>query len=320
MSSNIQLVDPFNRVIDSLRILVTSRCNYKCIFCHREGLFSKTDENLTPEDYGFIAKTARELGIIYYKLTGGEPLVRTDIAQIVEAIKPYSREISLVTNGYFLADRIKDLADAGLDRANVSLHSVTPSIYEYITGGIKGLERVLNGIKKAIEYGVRVKLNYLLMRSNMPDFEKIIKIAENLHMDVNVIELIPLGVPREVYSREHVSVKPIIDYLERRHVKKYYRELHNRPVYLLESGIKVEVVIGYGNALFCTRCSRLRLTPDGYLKPCLYVDDPKINITKAVKERDKDGVVKAFKDITLLRKPYFNSSEWDYARSNGRHF
>lgn len=309
MASDSRLVDPFNRLIDSLRILVTSRCNYRCIFCHREGVFSTTKEELTPEDYGFLAKVANELGIIYHKLTGGEPLIRDDIAQIVREIKPYSKEISLVTNGYFLVEKAKDLADAGLDRVNVSLHSLTPGIYEYITGGVKDLQRVLDGINRVLDYGVRVKLNYLLMRSNMLEFEKIIRLAEDLHVDVNIIELIPLGVPRAVYSREHISIKPVVDYLEKNHVRKYYRELHNRPVYVLESGIKVEVVIGYGSGLFCSKCSRLRLTPDGYLKPCLYVDEPKIYIARAIRERDRDSVVKAFKDITRQRKPYFSINE-----------
>jgi cyclic pyranopterin phosphate synthase len=259
----------------------------------------------TPEDYGFISRVARGLGIKYYKLTGGEPLVRRDIGSIVHSIKKYAEEVSLVTNGSLLLYKARELADAGLDRVNVSLHSVNPEVYRYITGGAILLERVIEGIDKALEYGIRVKLNYLALRSNIDEFQKILEFAETRGLDLNVIELIPLGVPVEVYRREHVSIDQIINYLEKKAVGKYYRELQNRPVYILDSGIRVEVVVGYGNYFFCAKCTRIRLTPDGYLKPCLYVENPKVGIVDVVKSRNGGGLIKAFREVTMLRKPYF---------------
>lgn len=303
-----RLVDPFNRVIDSLRILVTSRCNYNCIFCHREGVFKISHEVFTPSDYGFIARIASTLGISYYKLTGGEPLVRPDLADIIKEIRPHAREISIVTNGYLLAEKIKQLVEAGLDRMNVSLHSLTRENYKYITGGSL-LDNVLKGIEESLNHDIPVKINFLAMKSNIDEFPKILEFAEKKGINMNVIELIPLGVPRDIYLKEHVSLAPIIDYLEKRYVEKYYRDLHNRPVYVLNSGIKVEVVIGYENYLFCNKCSRLRLTPDGYLKPCLYVENPRVSIVESVKNRDTNTLVKAFKEITLLRQPYFKIKE-----------
>ena len=299
------LVDPYGRVIDSLRVLITSRCNYKCIYCHREGIFTSADEVFSSEDYGFVAKVARKLGVKYYKISGGEPLVREDVHHIVKYIKEHAEEVSLVTNGSLLAVKARELAEAGLDRVNVSLHSLKPEVYRYITGGSTLLKQVLDGIDRALDYGIRVKINYLVLKSNIEEFKDILKFAESKGVDINVIELIPLGVPREVYTEEHTPVSSIIKHLESVAIKKYYRELHNRPVYVLSSGIKVEVVIGYGNFLFCSKCSRLRLTPDGYLKPCLYVESPRVNIVRLVKERDEEGLVRAFKEITSLRKPYF---------------
>jgi cyclic pyranopterin phosphate synthase len=299
------LIDPYGRVINSLRVLITSRCNYKCIYCHREGVFTSTDEVFSSEDYGFIAKVARKLGVKYYKISGGEPLVREDVHYVVKYIKEHAEEVSLVTNGSLLAAKAKELAEAGLDRVNVSLHSLRPEVYKYVTGGSMLLRQVLNGIDCALNYGIRVKINYLVLKSNIEEFKAILEFAELKGVDINVIELIPLGVPKEVYTKEHASISSIIKYLEGVAIRKYYRELHNRPVYVLGSGIKVEVVVGYGNSLFCSKCSRLRLTPDGYLKPCLYIESPRVSIVRPVKERDEESLVRAFKEITSLRKPYF---------------
>lgn len=299
------LRDLYGRFIDNLRILVTLRCNYHCIFCHSEGVFGITGEKLSADDYGFIAEIARKLGIRSYKITGGEPLIREDLVDIVKYIKPHADEVSLVTNGSLLLEKVGKLAEAGLDRLNVSLHALNDNVYARITGGSRLLSKVIMAIDEALRYGIRVKLNFLAMRSNIDEFLKILEFAESRGLNVNVIELIPLGVPRDVYAIEHISVSPIVNYLEKKSTSKYYRELHNRPVYVLNSGIRVEVVIGYGNYLFCSKCSRLRLTPDGYLKPCLYIESPRISIVEAVKLRDETRLVSAFKEITILRKPFF---------------
>ncbi|MEM4487542.1 MAG: GTP 3',8-cyclase MoaA [Desulfurococcaceae archaeon] len=303
------LRDPYGRVIDTLRVLVTLRCNYKCIFCHSEGVFHTSREELNPLDYGFIARTACKLGVRNYKLTGGEPLLREDIAEIVRSIRPFAKEISLVTNGSLLAQRIGDLARAGLDRINVSLHSLKAEKYSYITGGSKMLDAVTAGIDQAIKYGLKVKINFLAMRSNVDEFQEILAFAEHRGLNVNLIELIPLGVPEATYSAEHSGLGNIVDYLERASASKRYRELHNRPVYLLNSGIEVEVVVGYNNYFFCEKCSRLRLTPDACLKPCLYVEDPCVSILEPVKSRDEEKLIHAFRKVTALRRPYFARGE-----------
>ncbi|MEM0000632.1 MAG: GTP 3',8-cyclase MoaA [Desulfurococcaceae archaeon] len=299
------LEDPYGRVIDSLRILVTLKCNYKCIFCHSEGVLGHAEEVLNAEDYGFIAEVASSVGIKFYKISGGEPLLRDDIADIVRSIKPHARELSLVTNGSLLLERAKLLADSGLDRLNVSLHAFSKALYEYVTGSYVPVSRIVEGVKEALKYGIKVKINFLAMKSNLGEFFKVLEFAEENGLDVNLIELIPLGVPLDTYRREHVFLGSIVDFLERNSVAKYYRELHNRPVYVLASGIKVEVVIGYGNYLFCSRCSRLRLTPDGYLKPCLYVEDLKVCVLKSVKARDREGLMNALHEVVKLRMPYF---------------
>lgn len=303
------LVDQYGRVVDSLRVLVTSRCNYRCIFCHKEGVTGLPRETLNAEDYGFISRVSSKLGVVYHKITGGEPLLRDDIVEIVKNIKPSSREISLVTNGSLLLEKARDLANAGLDRVNVSLHALSREVYGYVTGGPTPVDRVIAGIDRALDYGIKVKINFLAMKSNVNEFFKVLGFAEKRGINVNLIELIPLGMSPSVYAREHVSLEPILKYLENNSVTKYYRELHNRPVYVLSNGVKVEVVVGYGNYFFCNKCSRLRLTPDGYLKPCLYVENLKVSIVEAVKARSEESLIRAFQEATMLRKPYFTHGE-----------
>ena len=300
------LRDPYGRVIDSLRILVTLNCNYNCIFCHREGLQGFPREELTPDDYGFLAEVASKLGMLFYKISGGEPLLRPDIVEIVSELRPHAREISLVTNGYLLRKYASRLASAGLDRVNVSLHALNEKLYRYITNAHASPREVIAGIDEALQYGIKVKLNFLAMKSNLSEFFSLLEFAELRGLDVNLIELMPLGVPVEVFSSEHVPLKRILSFLEEKSVAKYYRELQNRPVYVLSSGIKVEVVIGFENPLFCSKCSRIRLTPDGRLKPCLYVENLYVNALEAIKARDKVGLIKAFHEVIQLRKPYFD--------------
>jgi cyclic pyranopterin phosphate synthase len=302
------LRDSYGRYVDRLRISVTGRCNYRCIFCHFEGLSraGPEAEALTADDYSFIAYVLRKYGVRYHKLTGGEPLIREDIHQVVSGIKQYAEEVSLVTNGSFLLERAGPLAEAGLDRLNVSLHSLRYEVYEYITGGSKLLSKVLKGVDEALDRGIRVKVNFLLMKSNIDDLPRVLDYAESKGLDVNVIELVPLGVPAGVYSREHLPTPTVLNIIQERSIRTETREFQNRPVYVLRSGIRVEVVIGYGNKFLCAACTRMRLTPDGNLKTCLYAEKPTFNIVEAVKRRDEEMLTELFKKAVLARKPFFS--------------
>lgn len=306
------LVDAYGRPVDRLRVSVTYACNYRCIFCHFEGLgrHSRVEEALSAEDYGFLAKVLSRYSVKYYKLTGGEPLIRSDIHEVVANIKRYAEEVSLVTNGSLLLEKAKALAEAGLDRVNVSIHSLREGVYEYITGGSRLLEKVLMGVREALERGLRVKVNFLLMRSNADDLPMVIDFAESRGLDINIIEMIPIGVPRDIYLEEHIPVTAVIEYIEGRSVSKKYREFQNRVVYILSSGIKVEVVIGYENPFMCSTCTRMRFTPEGCFKTCLYVDNPLICVTEAIKSRDERALEELFRKAVEVRKPF---STWSSA-------
>lgn len=303
------LRDSYGRPVDSLRLIITTRCNYQCIFCHREGLerLGYGEEKLGPKDYGFLAGIARKIGIRFYKITGGEPLLREDIHEIVREIRPYAEEISVTTNGSLLREKAKLLAESGVSRVNVSLHSLREDTYRYLTGGVNLLSTVLKGLEASLKYGLKVKLNFLAMKSNIGELPQILQLAERYGFDLNIIELIPLSTPIGVYRSEHVKLEPVLEFLEKIAVKKTVRVFQNRPVYVLSSGIRVEVVIGYGNPQLCSSCTRLRFTPEGYLKTCLYVEYPFVNIYNAIITRDEIGVLEGFKRAISLRKPFFKS-------------
>ncbi len=296
------LVDRYGRPVTHLRISVTLRCNHDCIFCHREGIFSNPIAELEPGEWGFVAKVGVKLGIVNYKLTGGEPLVRGDIHEIVEEIHSAGGKVSMVTNGSLLKYYIEKLANAGLEQVNISLHSLNSRTFYEITRG--KLEKVIEGILAAKQVGVKVKIDYLVLSLNSKEYKEIIGFAEKYGLDLNIIELIPLGLVGEEYRKLHHPLKEIEEYLEKHSVKKYYREFQLRPTYVMPTGIRVSIVKGYGNPLLCARCTRLRATPDGKLKTCVYVNKT-IDMKPAITSRDEKLLEEKFREAVMLREPYF---------------
>lgn len=303
------LVDRFGRPVNRLRVSITLRCNHACIFCHREGIpASQVKAELSAGDFGFVAEVASSLGIVGFKLTGGEPLVRDDVVDIVSAISQHVEDVSLVTNASRLREFAQGLAEAGLSRVNVSLHSLREDVFRRITGG-GSLSDVLEGIEAAIDAGLKVKLNYLVLSLNAGEFKDIVDYASRIGADLNVIELIPIGTPSDVYRELHAGLSPVEDYLRRQAVKVWRAEFQNRPTYLMPSGIKVYVIKGFGNPYLCARCTRLRMSPDGKLQTCIYRPDLIVDARDAILGRDVEGLKEAFRRATELREPYFKLPE-----------
>ena len=306
------LVDSYGRPLTHLRISVTGKCNYSCIFCHREGE-SNTPDFLKVEHIGLVAKVAHGLGVRYFKLTGGEPLLREDIGHIVESIKNLGNvEVSVVSNGFLLVDRVSDLIKAGLDRINVSLHSLNPEVYRVITG-VNGLRRVIRGLEACVDHSLPVKLNVVVLRGlNDREYVDLIDYASRRGFNISFIELIPLGLSAKEYLKRHCTLKEVEEYLEEIAVKQYKRRFQLRPVYVMPSGIRVELVKGYGNPELCLNCSRLRLTHNGKLKPCLYRKDRLLDIRPILEAdmplaRKEELLEKALRRANFMREPFFKS-------------
>ncbi|MEM1532672.1 MAG: radical SAM protein, partial [Desulfurococcaceae archaeon] len=228
------LIDKYGRLLTHARVSITNKCNYSCIFCHKEGINWSTANELSPEDWSFFASTVSRLGIMYFKLTGGEPLTRSDVVSIVKGIKPYVKEVSMTTNGSLLDKYAGELLDSGLDRVNVSLHSLNKEVFRELTGGV--LERVIKGIEAAVGLGLVVKLDYLVTSLNAHEYMDIINYAESLGVDLNIIELIPLGLASEKYMELHSQLSNVEKYLEEAAVSKTKYYFQSRPTYVMPSG------------------------------------------------------------------------------------
>ena len=157
-------IDKFERPIISLRISITNRCNVKCFYCHHDGIIPQKYE-MTPEEIMRISQVAKNIGIIKIRLSGGEPLIRKDIIDIVNSISKIGfTDVSITTNGILLEEYAQPLKDAGLDRINVSFDTLNPETYRFITKS-DYVNQVKRGIEKAVEVGLYpVKVNMVVMR------------------------------------------------------------------------------------------------------------------------------------------------------------
>lgn len=298
--------DRYGRLLTSLRISVTNRCNLNCFYCHREGC-QGGDREMTANEIGKIVRAGSEFGIKNVKLTGGEPLMRDDIGDIVSAVaRSPIVDVSLTTNGTKLAKKARGLAEAGLNRVNISLDTLEPLIYAKITGEPK-LERVLEGIDAALDAGLRpVKLNMLVLRGiNEGEVERIMDYSLGRGAILQILELLRMPDMAEIYERFHVSLEPFESKICKQALDIKTRRLGQaRKKYILPKG-EVEIVRPMHNSEFCMHCTRLRLTPDGYLKPCLMRNDNLVDVLSPVSIDDLEGVRKAFAETIARREPYF---------------
>ncbi len=273
----IGILDSFGRSINYLRISVTDRCNLRCLYCMPpEGVPQMPhSEILSYEEIRTVVRVAAELGINRVRLTGGEPLVRAELPKLIKMISQVEgiEELSLTTNGTFLKKYVMELKQAGLSRVNVSLDTLKADKFRYITR-LGKLETVLEGIEAAKEAGFEpVKINTVIMRGINDD--EILDFARMTYEDgwhVRFIELMPFkGVAEFVPSvelRQHIS---LLGKLE-----SCVSMTGNGPAtYYRLAGAKG--AIGFISPLtepsFCSRCNRMRLTPDGKLRPCLLGED-----------------------------------------------
>ncbi len=263
---------------------------------------------MTVEEIVRIAKIAVSLGIVRIKLTGGEPLMREDLPEIVSGIArvPGLRDLSLTTNGLLLGGSMaKKLRNCGLKRVNISLPSLNPKTYHELTGG--KLEASLEGIKAAIEADFcPVKLNTVVLKDvNVGDVPDLIAYAGRNNLVLQLIELDPVNVGDKYYTEHHRSLEEQEQMLREQAVSVEKRPyMHNRLIYHLPNAT-VEVVKPIENTDFCMHCTRMRVTSDGKLKPCLMRNDNLTDILTPIREGANDEELKQlFLKANLLREPY----------------
>jgi cyclic pyranopterin phosphate synthase len=289
------LRDAFNRPVSNIRISLTKQCNLACIYCHREGE-KDAQEQLSAPEIAEILRVAAKFGIRSVKFTGGEPLLRPDLLEIVRSVPP-GMESSLTTNGTLLAGLARDLKAAGLKRVNVSLDSLDRDTYRKITG-VDKLPDVLEGIAAARAAGLTpVKLNMVVLEGinehEVDDFLAYVRGKRDLVLQL--IELMNFN-----NCEYHGDLNGLEQGLALRSKQIVTRRMHHRKKYCLD-GAEVEVVRPVHNTEFCAFCNRLRVTSDGKLKPCLMRTDNHIDI------RGKHGeeLEELFRKAVAAREPFY---------------
>lgn len=269
--------DRYGRTIDYMRVSITDRCNLRCRYCMPEAIVpAAKEEILTCEEICQVCGAAARAGISRLKITGGEPLVRADCAELIKRLKniPGIRQVTMTTNGVLLYRYLPKLLESGLDAVNISLDTLSEKTYEALTG-TEELPRVFSGIRMAQQAGLRVKINCVLLKGvNDGEWEALAELTETLGVDVRFIELMPIG-----YGRAFVPVYN--DMLLQRLHEKYPKLEKDECVHGNGPAIYYRIggaggSIGFISAMhgkFCSGCNRLRLTAPGKLKPCLCYAD-----------------------------------------------
>ncbi len=313
-----RVTDAYGRPLENLRLAVTAECNYSCIFCHIEGeplsgpvKPGSLSPLLKPEDYYVISRAASYLGIGSFKVTGGEPLVRNDIVSVISELRRGnpSAEISMTTNGYLLGKYLGELVEAGLDRVNVSLHSLRRERYRFITG-VNALNLIKNNINIVKDFGLPLKLNAVVLRGvNDDEVFDLIDYAWRNNATLQLIELHPVGLGAKFFNKYYYPLVLIERELVRRGARVTRRKLHNRPIYTLPNGARVEIVKPYGNPMFCLGCTRIRVGPFGDLSPCLNWSGKRPTLLPAIRRGTPEerilNAVRLILKVNSMRKPFF---------------
>ncbi|MBQ1449373.1 MAG: GTP 3',8-cyclase MoaA [Eggerthellaceae bacterium] len=313
--------DSHGRVIDYLRISLTDRCNFRCIYCMpEEGVCAMShDEILRIEEIETIARVATRIGIKSVRLTGGEPLVRKGVVDLVHSLHemPGIENISMTTNGVLLPKMADELKRAGLSRVNISLDTLDPDQFEFITR-VGKIESTLAGIDAALEAGFNpVKINAVTVRSLNQDFLAFAKLSIDRPLHVRFIEYMPVGTSTGSDGtgwgkQDVVPSEELLGIINERAREEGLPELvpagnDDKPIgwgparYFEFPGAKGTV--GFISPLsrhFCSECNRLRLTADGKLRPCLF-SDREVDVRTALREGGEEAVYNCFLEALNLK-------------------
>ncbi len=308
--------DNYGRPVLSMRIQVNTTCNFKCFFCHMEGTGIHS-EFMSADEIERIIITAHKWGVNKIKFTGGEPTLRRDIVDLVRrARKHVSGNISMTTNGVMLPKLALDLKKAGLDRVNISMHSIDSEKFQFITG-VDALDTVIDGIRAAHDAGLSpIKVNFVVLKGlNVDQIPDMIRLASK---EKFVLQLIEFETTREMedspeYLRYHMPLDTIEEDVAGRSIRVEFNDLHHRPKYLVpvDGGFaEVEFVKPMRNSEFCNHCTRIRLTSTGMLKPCLMRGDNYRNIISSIRagssQEELDSIyLSSVKD----REPYWKEED-----------
>lgn len=301
------MVDSRQRVIDYLRISVTDRCNLRCVYCMpADGVPELSHSQiLRYEEIVRLCRIFAGLGVSKIKLTGGEPLVRRGLPQLVEQLKAIDgiRSVTLTTNGVLLAGQLPELLSAGLNGVNISLDTLDRQRFAALTRRDE-LPRVLDGLQAALEApGLNVKLNCVPTAENRPDWVELARLAQNSRLAVRFIELMPVGLGAALQRQDEEQVRAALEEAFGPLLPVEGPRGNGPCSYFAPEGFTGSV--GFISALshtFCHHCNRVRLTAEGFLKTCLQYETG-VALRPLLENGADDGALRAAILAAVKEKP-----------------
>ena len=299
------MIDSYGREITYMRVSVTELCNFRCRYCMPEnGVCKKSHEEMLTEDEMIQAiEAAASLGIRKLRITGGEPLIKKNIVSICRraAAVPGIREVCITTNGTLLPALAGPLREAGVKRLNISLDTLDPEKFRYISR-VGDLEQAVSGIRAALDAGFeKVKLNTVLIGGfNDDEIPALAELSRRYPLDVRFIELMPMYDSGDFGPEAFIPYKVVLEKLP-----ELVEEAPDGGVaklYRLPGAQGSIGLISPISAHFCSECNRIRLTADGKIKPCLHSGDE-----YSLKGKDFDGMVQELRNA-ILHKPSWHGA------------
>ena len=292
--------DRYGRSINYLRVSITDRCNYRCTYCmpHSAVQFLPAESLLSADEIIRIVKTAAAVGIRHIKITGGEPLIRSDVIEIISGIHKYTaiEDITLTTNGWYLGNYAAALKQAGVRAVNVSIDTLDRSRYTALCG-VDGLARAVAGTAAAQEQGLHVKVNVTVNKdTEAEDIYALAAYGVQQQLTVRFIELMPIGCGY-ISSMNTNSVRRLLE--DRYGTAEPCQETGNGPARyyrfagMEKNGSRSSCCIGFISAIqhcFCADCNRIRLTADGKLYPCL-ADSSSLDVRSLLRSGCTDALL-----------------------------
>ncbi|ENY6720063.1 GTP 3',8-cyclase MoaA [Campylobacter jejuni] len=300
------LIDQFDRKINYLRISVTQRCNFRCLYCMPKIPFDyQPKENLLSfEELFLFVKVTIDEGIEKIRITGGEPLLRKDLSIFIKMISDYKSDIDLAitTNGFLLKDFAKDLKNAGLKRLNISLDTLDHKKAKTLAQK-DVLDSVLSGIDEALNLDLKVKLNTVALKNlNDDELISLLEFAKSKKAQIRFIEFME---NTHAYGKlQGLKRDEIIQILSQKYQIQLIKKDEKAPVSIYKADDYEFGIIDPHSHEFCDSCNRIRLSAEGLLIPCLYFDEA-LSIKEAVRKGDIKAAVEILQEV-LRNKPEKN--------------
>ncbi len=290
------LSDGFGRTVKYLRLSITGACNFSCAYCRTVAAVNGEEDACSSDELVRIVKLFNGLGVRGVRLTGGEPLLRTDVLEIIRRLRALdgSLDLSLTTNGFGLERMAAKLKAAGLDRVNVSMDSLDPSVFKRLAG-VEGLARVRDGVMAALSAGLSpVKVNVVVVRGvNDMEVPRFAGLTENLPLQVRFIELMPIGEAASLWPQGHVPLDEMMRLAGPLDPIGFAEKPHGLGPAVVYKRPGAEGTLGFIAAVsgrFCETCNRARVTSRGVLLSCLGSDEG-VDLLTLIRGGASDGAI-----------------------------